>query len=108
METSWRRIFARRITRALSSLVPVGDAGPSGAGSERGGEAVAAHRLGQDQPEAKQHRDQREAKPQPLLHVRPLPFAMPCSSAEERDSNKGQDCDEKDCDEQDCDEASVR
>ena len=80
------------ILRALDSgLVPVRDAGPSGAGSERGGEAIAAHRLGQDQPEAKQHRDQREAKPEPLLHVRPLPFAMLRSSSGERDINKGQD-----------------
>jgi hypothetical protein len=80
--------FLPVILRALDSgLVPVGDAGPSGAGSERGGEAIAAHRLGQDQPEAKQHHDQREAKPQPLLHVRPLPFAMP----DQRDTNKGQD-----------------
>ena len=86
METSWQRIFARNFTRLDSGLVPVSDAGPSGAGSERGRKAVAAHRLGQDQPEAKQHRDQREAKPQPLLHVRPLPFAMP----DQRDISKGQ------------------
>jgi hypothetical protein len=89
-------------------LVPVGDAGPAGAGSKLGDKAFAAHRLGHHKPETTEHYDQREAKPQPLLHVRPLPFATPHASRDERGINKGQHCDELDRDEQGSDEASVR
>jgi hypothetical protein len=76
----------------LRVSVPVSDAGPSGTGSEHGDKALAAHRLGHYKPETSEHHDQREAQPQPLLHVRPLPsLAIPCPSPDERDSNKGQD-----------------
>jgi hypothetical protein len=65
----------RSVPRAVSvgpALGPVESAGPAGTDSKHGHKAFPAHRLGHHQPEAEQNRDQRQAKPQPLLHVRPL------------------------------------
>jgi hypothetical protein len=70
----------RSVPRAVSvgpALGPVGDAGPAGTDSKHGHKAFPAHRLGHHQPETEQNREQRKAKPQPLLHLRPLPVSLP-------------------------------
>ncbi|HZE53460.1 MAG TPA: hypothetical protein VE111_09375 [Bradyrhizobium sp.] len=63
------------------ALTAIGQAVPIQTRAKRGNKAIPAHRLGHDQPEAKENGDQRDAEQQPQVHFKPLLFAGDIAAA---------------------------
>jgi hypothetical protein len=59
----WLILARSEAPRRESFLIIIGNAGPPGTASKGSDKPVLANRLGQDQPETEENRDQRDAKP---------------------------------------------